>query len=219
MKNIFSIGYTAFSISEFIDVLKHYEIRAIIDVRSQPYSSRFEKYNKENISQLLIKHKIYYKNYANEFGARQTDRRFFAKDGYLDFEKFAKSDNFKMGFTKIDESMKLGYTFAFMCAEKQPASCHRSILVSRIFRDAGYNVKHILSGGNVESQEDIDMQLLDYYFPDRMQMSFDEMKTEPELLKEAYRKRNVEIGYRLEEELINDYTNDRIHKKNSSAIF
>lgn len=212
MESIYSIGYAAFSVAEFVDVLKSFEIRLIVDVRSQPYSSNFNGYNKENISNLLKKNGIYYKNYANEFGARQTDQRFFSDEGYLDFEKFSQSQPFCTGYNKLVESIKCGYTFAFMCAEKIPATCHRSILVSRYFRDAGYDIKHILQGGGTESQSDIDTQLLNDYFPNRAQLSFFEAKSESELLKEAYRKRNAEIGYRPEGRK-NDFTDNRFYEK------
>ena len=218
MEGVFSIGYTAFLILDFINILKYFKIRLVVDVRSQPYSNRFEDYNKENISQALARSGIYYRNYAKEFGARQTESRFFTNDGYLDFEKYARSDSFSAGFAKLDESVKSGYTIAFMCAEKNPARCHRSILVTRAFRNAGYNVKHILSGGNTESQDDIDDQLLDDYFPNRMQLSLCESKSDTELLTEAYRRRNAEIGYRLGE-AYNGFTNTRIYKEISSAIF
>ncbi|MCL2351741.1 MAG: DUF488 domain-containing protein [Firmicutes bacterium] len=217
MGGIFSVGYTAFSVTEFTDVLKRFGIGLIADVRSKPYSSRYKEYDRENLSYVLAGHGIIYRHYAKEFGAQQTERRFFS-GGYLDFEKFARSDSFRDGMAKIQEAVERGYSIAFLCAEKNPANCHRSILVSRAFRDVGYDVKHILQGGATESQEDIDAQLLDEYFPDRMQMSLFDMKTDAELLVEAYRNRNAEIGYRPEE-INHDFANDRLYEKIGPAVF
>jgi hypothetical protein len=84
-----------------------------------------------------------------------------------------------------------------MCAEKDPAMCHRAIMISRVFHNAGYNVEHILAGDCTESQIDIEAALLNRYFPDRNQQSLLEEPSLDQLIADAYRRRNAEIGYRL----------------------
>ncbi len=137
MAGLFSIGYTAFAVDGFISALKDYAVRVVIDVRSQPYSANHPDYNKESMEYHLKRNNIYYRNYANEFGARQTDRCFFTREGFLDFGLFVKSDIFKQGAAKIAASVSQGYSVAFMCAEKDPAARHRAIMVSRAFYDSG----------------------------------------------------------------------------------
>ena len=46
---IYSIGYTGFSINDFVATLKTNKISAVIDVRSHPYSQWYPDYNKENL--------------------------------------------------------------------------------------------------------------------------------------------------------------------------
>ncbi|MET0017644.1 DUF488 family protein, partial [Oscillibacter sp.] len=82
---LFTIGYTAFQIEDFIDTLKQNKIKALVDVRSTPYSEHYPDYNKENLERLLAKNKIQYRNFAAEFGARQIEKRYFSPQGYLDF--------------------------------------------------------------------------------------------------------------------------------------
>ena len=60
-----------------------------------------------------------------------------------------------------------------------------------------------MNGSNPSaSQEDIETNLLDKYFPDRNQITIDSLlglaKNEEELIIEAYRAANVEIGRRVE---------------------
>jgi len=199
-KILYTIGYSGFSVPDFIDVLKRYRINVIIDVRSTPFSSYFSAYNKEHLERLLKSHHIYYRNYAKEFGAQQIERRFYTAQGYLDFELFTASDIYHHGYQKIEDGLKQEYVFAFMCAEKDPMDCHRSIMVSKTFNDHGYSVLHLLPAKNPVSQVDIEERLLDKYFPDRDQLSLlSEQKDENELITEAYRKRNAEIGYHIEE--------------------
>jgi uncharacterized protein (DUF488 family) len=194
---LFTIGYSTFEIGDFIDVLKQYGVNVVIDVRSIPYSEYHEQYNKESIERVLKANDIHYRNYPEEFGARQTEKQFFSFDGYLDFDLFTKSVRFKRGVKKINMSLAKGYCIAFMCAEKDPATCHRSIMVSRAFYKSGNSVSHILDNGRIASQADVETALLDKYFPDRNQLSLFGEPSSDQLIDLAYQKRNAEIGYRM----------------------
>lgn len=201
MPNIlYTIGYAGFSIDEFIATLKKHQINVIIDVRSSPYSEYYIDYNKECLENRLKTENIYYRNYAKEFGARQECRDYYNTNGYLDFEMFSKSPVFQAGVLKLCSSVQKGFTIALMCAEKRPIDCHRAILVARAFYEKGYEVIHICPEDILLTQEEIHAQLLDCYYPNRDQFSFFRQATDDSLLlSEAYKKRNAEIGYRLEE--------------------
>ena len=45
MASVYTIGYAAFNIDDFIDVLKNHKISHLIDVRSNPVSEYFQDYN------------------------------------------------------------------------------------------------------------------------------------------------------------------------------
>lgn len=198
---IYSIGYSGFQIDDFISILTSKKISLVVDVRSTPYSQYFSDYNKDILEQRLKKENIYYRNYVDEFGARQEDRKYYSKAGYLDFELFAKSTPFLSGVDKLKKSMEQGYTFALMCAEKDPITCHRTILVSRAFFIAGYKIIHLLPNNITMTQEDIENRLVDKYFPNKEQITlFDENLGTQEYICEAYKKQNAAIGYSIEEE-------------------
>ena len=55
MKEIFTIGYTAFQIEDFFDILKKYNINSVIDVRSSPFSKFHSEYNTDILSTELKK--------------------------------------------------------------------------------------------------------------------------------------------------------------------
>lgn len=77
MTNIFTIGYSAFGIDEFIDELQKNSIVCVVDVRSNPVSGEYYKdYNGYNLEKILKQHDIHYRSYAHEFGARQDDPHF-----------------------------------------------------------------------------------------------------------------------------------------------
>ena len=198
---IYTIGYTGFSLEEFIQELKKKEINVVIDVRSSPYSERYADYNKNNLESVLTSNKIYYRNYANEFGARQDNASFYSDDGCLDFNIFSKSEQFLSGVEKIKNSVARGYKIVFLCAEKEPIKCHRTILVAKAFHELGYNVIHLKPNNSSINHRDIEIQLLDMYFPNRYQRDmFSDSKSDEEYLIDAYRMQNKKIGYKIEGE-------------------
>ena len=204
MVDLYTIGYSPFDVHQMIGVLFDYGINLVIDVRSSPYSAYYPNYNKEPLERFLKKKSIHYRNYAQEFGAQQTEKKFFAATGYLDFELFTKSENFLQGFKKVQVIIDKKYTIALMCAEKDPAECHRSIMITRVFSREGFSIKHILSDKSYETQDSIEQRLLDKYFPvpSRNQTTlFEGFKSDAELIVEAYRRRNTEIGFKYEEEI------------------
>lgn len=195
IRTVYTIGYSGFKKNDFVEALRKYGINLVIDVRSKPYSQYFSDYNKENLERFLTGEHIFYRNYAVEFGARQTNNLYHAQ-GYMDFELFSQSDSFLTGFDKIEKTLEKGYTPVLMCAEKDPFNCHRAILVSRAFSLTGYHIEHLLPNDETITQSDIERRLLDFYFPTRHQLSLvDEAKSDDELIIEAYRKRNQEIGF------------------------
>lgn len=194
---IYTVGYTSFPIEDFLRVLKEHGIGCVIDVRSVPRSAYYTDFNDSPLKETLRENGILYRNYAEEFGARQEDRSLYP-NGYLDFEAFAATEAFRRGVEKVDAGTERGYKFALMCAEKDPFNCHRCILVGRNFKEHGYTVLH-LEKERTETQEDIETRLLERYFPNRNQLSLFDTRTEKDLLNEAYRKRNAEIGYTIEE--------------------
>ena len=216
---LYTVGYTSFpSPDEFVKVLRGYGIRSLVDVRSTPYSAHYEQYNKENIRRILSQAGISYGNMAQAFGARQENREFY-KNGRLDFETFSQSDRFQRGKRRLEDGIDNGYAPALMCAEKNPISCHRAILVARAFWDAGYNVVHILPDGETKTHEALEKELLDLYFPNRDQRSlFDENPVDDkECLREAYIRQNDKIGFR-EEDLSNDRLHHRIYEEDGGAV-
>ena len=185
---------------DFISELKKYGINVLIDVRSSPYSSYYTQYDRENLERLLKASGIYYRNYARQFGARQEDRKYYV-DGVLNFKLFTQSGQFAEGADKVDAAIKAGYQPALMCAEKNPAECHRAIMVGKKLSDEQHDVLHIIPGGELKSQAEVGNELLNLYFPDRDQYSLfvPDDRDEQELIEEAYAKQNLKIGFKLED--------------------
>jgi len=193
---IYTIGYSNYCIREFIDELKGINKLCLIDVRSYPFSEHFSDFSINNLEPILHENNIIYRNYKNEFGARQANDKYYEKYGYLDFEDFIKSDVFRSGIEKIIKGKELGYNFVLMCAEKDPITCHRAIMIGRGLSLFGFQINHIIKDSNIQTQKDIENRLLNMYFPNRSQLSLFEQKTQDEYIVDSYRLQNEKIGYR-----------------------
>lgn len=195
---LFTIGHSQHNINYFIGLLKEYSIDYLLDVRSTPYSKYAEQYNKDNISKELDFANIRYNFMGKYFGARPQNLDLYSNEGYLDFEKVKKSPNFNKGIENVIVGLNQGHRIALMCTEKEPIDCHRAILVARTFEMQMIYAKHILPDGKILTQLQLNEQLLQKYFFNRKQLSlstYGKEITEQEYLIEAYKKRNKEIGY------------------------
>lgn len=202
ISELYTIGYSGYKLESFFNELKKYAISVVIDVRSTPYSKHHPDYNKENLESSLKANGILYRNYAQEFGAQQKNRAFYSSRGYLDFDIFTKSNGFLSGIEKLCAGMNKGYSFVLMCSEKDPLNCHRTIMVAREFNKSGYNIFHLLPENDKQSQNDIELRMLENYYPNRHQIDLFESQalTNQDMIDLSYKKRNAEIGYFMEGE-------------------
>lgn len=55
---------------------------------------------------------------GKEFGARKENKNLYSIEGYLDFEKVRKDDEFLGGVERIKKGIFKGYKISLMCTEK-----------------------------------------------------------------------------------------------------
>lgn len=198
---LFTIGHTNHSQEEFLQLLRANNITYLLDVRSTPFSQFTSQFNKDVIAAFLKKNSVNYSHMGKFFGARPMDKSLYTEQGYLDFEKARASENFQKGLENVTLGLDKGFNIALMCTEKDPFDCHRAIMVARGFELNGIDVSHILPDGKIITQAELNNRLLDKYYPDRNQMSlFLEISSlsEEEVLVLAYRRRNADIGYNIQ---------------------
>jgi len=202
--SLFTIGHSTHTQEYFLGLLRQHNIDYVLDVRSSPFSRFASQFNKDVIEDYLKKNNIVYCPMGKFFGARPTDRTLYCAEGYLDFEKTRASELFKKGLDNVMLGLASGHNIALMCTEKDPFDCHRTIMVSRGFELNGVNVQHIHVDGHLETQDEINIRLLDNLEKkenvDIHQISlFEQPKSEKEWLEDAYRLRNKEIGFNINE--------------------
>ncbi|WP_294155784.1 DUF488 domain-containing protein [uncultured Clostridium sp.] len=199
---IYTIGHSNYPVEKLIDMLRAYNIDTVVDIRGTPYSKYNVQYNKETIEHTLKSEGFIYIYMAEELAAKRIKKVSYNKKGYADFEKVINEDEFIKGIERLKKGCGKGYKIVLLGAMQEPIRCHRSILCGRALRDTGFEVKHILDDYSTCSQEEIEKMILDKYFPNRAQITIDSLlgegMDEDEMIKSAYRKANIEIGYRIE---------------------
>ncbi len=189
--DIFTIGYSSFSIEVFIKLIKHYKINAVADVRSQPYSQFKPEFNRERFKEELLKNNIAYVFLGEACGARVDDPNCYM-DGKVNYDLLAKKRIFKSGIERIKKGMET-FNIVLMCAEKDPITCHRTILVCRNLQSVGVSIKHILSNGRVENHKDSEQRLLRLFKLSQRQS--DMFRSDKQKLNDAYALQGKKIAY------------------------
>jgi len=190
-KTIHTIGHSTRNIEEFIDLLSENGITVVADVRSSPYSRHFPHFNKELLKDSLRSQKIQYVFLGDELGARRSESECYVDD-VAKYDLIAKTEAFSRGMDRLRRGMQ-SHRIALMCAERDPITCHRTILICRQFREE-CSIVHIIDKNELEEHEAAENRLLKLTgLPERALF-----QDRDDLLDEAYTKQGDEIAYRRE---------------------
>jgi uncharacterized protein (DUF488 family) len=143
---IWTIGHSSRSLDVFLDLLAHYRIEAVADVRRFAGSRRQPQYASVPLEQALAEHGIVY-HWFPALGGRRRARpdspniawRNASFRGYADYMESAE---FASGLLELIEFCARQRT-ALMCAEAVWWRCHRA-LIADVLRVRGIEVVHIL---------------------------------------------------------------------------
>ena len=94
---IYTIGHSNYPEERLIDMLKYYKINTVVDIRGTPYSKYNVQYNKETIEQSLKAKGFIYIYMAKELAAKRINKISYNAEGYADFEKVVKEEDFIRG--------------------------------------------------------------------------------------------------------------------------
>ena len=185
---LFTIGHSNRSIDEFVELLRLYGVTAIADVRSQPYSRHMPHFNREVLKETLKENGIAYVFMGEELGARRNEPCCYV-DRQAKYELIEMTSAFQSGLVRIRRGAST-HRIAMLCAEKDPITCHRSILVAKALR-TDCDIQHVVSADKLESHDETERRLLRIWRID----GNDLFQNSEELLEEAYRKQADEIAY------------------------
>src|SRR4051812_41956795 len=140
MNQLFSIGHSDHSSFRLVSMLQAHGITAVADVRSNPYSKRMPQFGREQLEHVLKQSAIRYVFMGRELGARRDEPECYVA-GQARYDRIAELPTFRDGVQRIIKGLEK-YRIALMCAEHDPTTCHRMILVCHSMRNHVSEIYH-----------------------------------------------------------------------------
>jgi uncharacterized protein (DUF488 family) len=136
---LYTIGHGATPIDDLLRRLEGHGVRTVLDVRAQPYSSRNPQFDRGELDAELAAAGISYRWLGDHLGGKPL-----VAGGPVPV------DDPRIVAAGVTEAAGLarGATSALLCAEIDPAHCHRSTVLAARFEDAGFTVVHVLGDGS-----------------------------------------------------------------------
>lgn len=159
LPTLYTVGHSTHEADAFINLLRGHGIKMIADVRSSPYSRMTPQFDREALMALLRRSDIQYVFMGQELGARRTEAECY-ENAKARYDLIARAPLFLAGLQQIRQTAGR-LRMALLCAEKDPITCHRAILVCRHLRQDRLAIRHILSNGSLESQAEAENRMLD----------------------------------------------------------
>lgn len=156
---LFTIGHSTHPFPHFANLLRMNGITAIADVRSAPYSRYNPQYNRETLKAALESVGIAYSHLGPQLGAHREEPESYGPGGQVDFARTATTTAFREGIQRVKTGQQR-FSVAMMCAERDPITCHRNLLICRFVREELSDIAHVRGDGTLETHEQLESRIL-----------------------------------------------------------
>lgn len=155
---IYTIGYGSRDLETFLSLLRKYQIKSLVDIRTNPYSGYKPEFSKQSLNNFLEARGIHYQHMGDSLGGQPKDPACY-RDGKVDYEKVARQFFFLKGLQQLSKISHQEQNMVLMCSEAKPENCHRSKLIGKSLKSSGYEVLHIDENGELINQEQVILRL------------------------------------------------------------
>src|SRR5260370_2152671 len=147
-KSVYTIGHWNGPAERLVVLLIQHGVGGVADVRWHPYSCFNPQFTREDLARVLKAYGLEYVFLGHELGARSSNSACY-RDGRAQYSLIAKTPLFEQGIERLQAAME-DRRVAILCAEKEPLTCHRSILIGRYLHERDFDVRHILEDSSLE---------------------------------------------------------------------
>jgi uncharacterized protein (DUF488 family) len=151
---IFTIGHSNHSFDYFLALLKSNQIEYIVDTRSYPYSHHAPQFDEPSLKSGLQNSGLRYLYLGKQLGGRPSDRSFYDSDGHVLYARISTSSDFQEAIKRLEKGIQT-HRIALLCAEEDPAHCHRRLLITRVLTGSGVQVVHIRGDNSLQSEAEL----------------------------------------------------------------
>jgi len=150
---IFTVGHGRERFEAIAALLDAVGVGTLIDVRSAPYSRHAPDFSRPELDRRCSAAGIGYRFLGQHLGGRPSNPALQGPDGEPDFERIAATPGFDADIGLLME-LAAGGPVAILCAEEDPARCHRATLLAPALVARGARVAHLRHDGSVEMHQD-----------------------------------------------------------------
>jgi uncharacterized protein (DUF488 family) len=132
---VHTIGHSTRSIDELVNVLRHYGIEQVVDVRTVPRSRKNPQFNRDELERVLPDAGIDYVHMKDLGGLRKTlkdsPNMGWENESFRGYADYMQTPSFADALSRLIETAQPKPT-AIMCAEILPWHCHRSLIADAL---------------------------------------------------------------------------------------
>ena len=139
---------------QFVALLRRFDFRYLVDVRSKPYSKYKPEYSRAPLERRLRAESIRYVFMGDLLGGLPQDRSCYT-DGKVDYEKCRSKEFYQAGMRRLRSAWEQQLRVVLMCACGKPERCHRSKLVGISLQREGIPVVHLDDHGRRHEHEEV----------------------------------------------------------------
>ncbi len=151
---LYTVGYGARSLEEFLAVLREHGIEYVLDVRTAPYSRFKPEFSKETLESVLKNRGLRYVFMGDTLGGQPNDPECYT-EGKVDYQKVRTKAFFISGLERLKKAQQQQRRAALLCSEGRPEECHRSKLIGEALAAAGVPVCHIDENGQLRTHAEV----------------------------------------------------------------
>jgi uncharacterized protein (DUF488 family) len=149
-----TIGHSNHTVEFFLGLLKAHAVQVVVDARSQPYSRYASQFDLEALKTALQEVGIRYLYLGRELGGRPDGAEYYDEEGHVLYDRVAATGQFREGISRLERGIR-EHNVALLCAEENPAACHRRLLVGRVLLERGIRVAHIRGDGRIQTEQEV----------------------------------------------------------------
>jgi uncharacterized protein (DUF488 family) len=150
---IYTIGHSTHTGKDFLKLLATHDIEVVADVRSRPYSRFNPQFNRDVLMGLLEEAGLRYIFFGKELGGRPQDPDRPLADELV-WEYIRSRPQFREALAKLLTEARQARV-CLLCAEADPARCHRGQLLAPELAAQAVEVRHILADGTLLDHRDL----------------------------------------------------------------
>ena len=143
-QTIYTVGHNSLSFMQFITLIQANNITHIVDIRSIPYSKYAPWSDKSRLSELLRPFKIRYTYLGHKLGGKKPGQQ------NIPHPRGATPQGMYDEAIQVLLQLSMRDNLTLLCAEGDPAKCHRQHIIAQTLLESGARVLHILKDGTIK---------------------------------------------------------------------